>query len=62
MSKALYGFVGGPDPRLLAEIVALRARVRELESEVAMLRSGAAGELRDDAIDLDLFVQDPALV
>lgn len=62
MSKALYGFVGGPDPRLLAEVVALRARVRELEAEVALLRSSHAGEPRDEALDLDLLVADPALV
>lgn len=39
MAKALYGFSGGPDPRVLAELASLRARVRELEAEVTTLRA-----------------------
>ena len=39
MAKALYGFSGGPDPRVLAELASLRSRVRELETEVATLRA-----------------------
>jgi hypothetical protein len=39
MAKALYGFSGGPDPRVVAELASLRSRVRELETEVAALRA-----------------------
>ena len=39
MAKALYGFSGGPDPRVLAELASLRGRVRELEAEVSALRA-----------------------
>ncbi|MGB8020653.1 MAG: hypothetical protein WCF04_05450 [Candidatus Nanopelagicales bacterium] len=63
MGKALYGFQGGPDPRLLAELAMLRARVRTLEAQVALLRAAgqeppAAGEL---GLEL-LTSSDPALV
>ena len=30
MGKAIYGAVGGPDPRVLAELATLRARVNAL--------------------------------
>lgn len=39
MAKALYGFSGGPDPRVLAELASLRSRVRDLEAEVSALRA-----------------------
>ena len=39
MSKALFGHLGGPDPRLLAEVGRLRARVAELEAENESLRA-----------------------
>lgn len=38
MAKALLGHLGGPDPRLLAEVRRLRERSLELESEVLRLR------------------------
>ena len=38
MAKALLGHVGGPDPRLLAEVAMLRRRVRDLENELLRLR------------------------
>ena len=38
MAKAIYGHVG-TDARLLAELTRLRARVRELEAEVAGLQA-----------------------
>ncbi len=58
MSKALYVYRGCPDPRLAAELAALRSRVRELEAEVAVLR-GAGDEAQ---ADLEMLVPDPALV
>jgi hypothetical protein len=38
MAKALYGHLAA-DPAMLAEIRHLRARVRELESELTLLRA-----------------------
>jgi hypothetical protein len=38
MAKALLGAVGGPDPRLIAEVRRLRERQRQLEDEVVRLR------------------------
>ena len=46
MGKAIYGVLGGPDPRTAAELATLRARVRELEAELAELRRGRARGLR----------------
>ena len=61
MAKALYGFHGGPDPRVQAELVTLRARVRELEAELAALRTGPVD--LDPQLDLDLLTApDAALV
>ncbi|WP_369217785.1 hypothetical protein [Streptomyces flavofungini] len=34
MAKALLGYVGGSDPRLLAEMRRLQQRVQDLESEL----------------------------
>lgn len=61
MAKALYGFHGGADPRLAAELATLRARVRALEAEVAALRAEVT--LADSDLDLALLAdQDAALV
>ena len=63
MAKALYGFHGGRDPRLEAELAVLRARVRQLEAEVAELRSSADVALAHDDLDLALLAApDAALV
>jgi hypothetical protein len=37
MAKAILGHVGGPDPRLMAEVARLRRRVGELETEITRL-------------------------
>jgi uncharacterized small protein (DUF1192 family) len=37
MAKAILGHVGGPDPRLLAEVARLRRRVGELQAEISRL-------------------------
>ena len=37
MGKAIYGVHAGPDPRTAAELATLRARVRQLEAELAEL-------------------------
>jgi len=38
MSKALFGHVGGPDPRMISEMRRLQQRVRDLEAELARLQ------------------------
>ncbi|HEX6887645.1 MAG TPA: hypothetical protein VF143_06025 [Candidatus Nanopelagicales bacterium] len=63
MAKALYGFHGGLDPRTEAELATLRAKVRELEAEVAALRAREQVRLADEDLDLALLTtQDAALV
>ncbi|MEU1595274.1 hypothetical protein ACWEQ2_21395 [Streptomyces sp. NPDC004096] len=39
MAKALLGYVGGSDPRLLAEMRRLQQRVQELESELGRIQA-----------------------
>lgn len=51
MGKAIYGHVG-TDARLVAELTRLRARVRELEAEVAGLQALLAHDA--DLLDGDL--------
>lgn len=47
MAKAIMGHVGGPDPRLLAEVARLRRRVRDLEDEVARLSTEVSADSRE---------------
>lgn len=39
MAKALLGHVGGPDPRIVAEMRRLQRRVRDLEAELVRLQT-----------------------
>ena len=39
MAKAILGHVGGPDPRLMAEVARLRRRVGELQAELTRLNA-----------------------
>lgn len=39
MAKALLGYVGGSDPRLLAEMRRLQQRVQDLESELVRIQT-----------------------
>jgi uncharacterized protein YlxW (UPF0749 family) len=38
MAKALFGHVGGPDPRMVSEMRRLQQRVRDLEAELERLQ------------------------
>ncbi len=65
MAKALLGHVGGPDPRMVAEMRRLQQRVRDLEAELVRLQAendALATEANDDDV-LSLGVKDrePAL-
>jgi len=48
MAKAILGYVGGPDPRLLDEMHRLQRRVHELENE--LVRVQAENESLSDAL------------
>jgi hypothetical protein len=39
MAKALLGYVGGPDPRLISEMRRLQQRVQDLESELVRIQA-----------------------
>jgi hypothetical protein len=63
MGKAIYGVLGGPDPRTAAELAHLRARVRQLEAELSELRRAEHADFTDHDLDLALLTsQDTALV
>ena len=66
MAKALFGHVGiGNDLRLAAEVRRLRARVAELEQELALTRATsdafASLTVEDDLRTLTLEGSEPAL-
>ncbi|GGU43392.1 MULTISPECIES: hypothetical protein [Streptomyces] len=69
MAKALLGYVGGSDPRLLAEMRRLQQRVQDLESELVRIQSendalnaaAAHSESLLDGIDIDVPKAEPAL-
>ena len=62
MSKALFGHVGGPDPRMVSEMRRLQQRVRDLEAELARLQD-ENDALASVAHDEDMLILDrePAL-
>ncbi|MEV2276308.1 hypothetical protein ACIBFB_15010 [Nocardiopsis sp. NPDC050513] len=39
MAKALFGHVGGSDPRMVQEMRRLQNRVRDLEAEISRLQA-----------------------
>jgi hypothetical protein len=61
MAKALFGHVGGPDPRMISEMRRLQQRVRDLEAELTRLQeqNDTLAEVSQD----DMLVRDrePAL-
>ena len=62
MAKALFGHVGGPDPRMLSEMRRLQQRVRDLEAELVRLQE-ENDALAVEAAHADMMVPDrePAL-
>jgi cell division protein FtsB len=62
MSKALFGHVGGSDPRVVSEMRRLQQRVRDLEAELVRLQE-ENDALAAVAHDEDMLVLDrePAL-
>ncbi|WP_340557568.1 MULTISPECIES: hypothetical protein [Streptomyces] len=68
MAKALLGYVGGSDPRVLAEMRRLQQRVQDLESELIRMQaendalSAAARDHGDSLLDsIDVSQGEPAL-
>lgn len=65
MAKALLGHVGGPDPRVVAEMRRLRQRVRDLEAELLRLQAAndaLSAAVRDDdtALAASASTREPA--
>ncbi|HJT79447.1 MAG TPA: hypothetical protein VJ739_19780 [Gemmataceae bacterium] len=62
MAKALFGHVGGPDPRMVSEMRRLQQRVRDLEAELVRLQE-ENDALAVEAAREDMLVPDrePAL-
>lgn len=63
MAKALFGHVGGPDPRMLNEMRRMQRRIDELEAELLRVRAendALAAELNRDEL-LTVSLQEPAL-
>lgn len=68
MAKALLGYVGGSDPRLLAEMRRLQQRVQDLESELVRIQAendalAAAASRDSDSLleSIDVPQAEPAL-
>ncbi len=58
MAKALLGYVGGPDHRLISEMRRLQQRVRDLETELVRVQAEndalyAAAEHRFDVAQVE---------
>ena len=64
MAKALLGHVGGPDPRMVAEMRRLQQRVRDLEAELVRLQTEndtLAAVADDEVLALSANDREPAL-
>jgi cell division protein FtsB len=63
MAKALFGHVGGPDPRMVSEMRRLQQRVRDLEAELVRLQEENDSLAAEAARSEDMLVLDrePAL-
>ncbi|MFB9837434.1 hypothetical protein [Actinoallomurus acaciae] len=64
MAKALLGHVGGPDPRMVAEMRRLQQRVRDLEAELVRLQTendALAAVADNEVMALSASDREPAL-
>jgi cell division protein FtsB len=64
MAKALFGHVGGPDPRMVSEMRRLQQRVRDLEAELMRLQDendALAAEAARSEEDMLVMDREPAL-
>jgi hypothetical protein len=63
MAKALLGHVGGPDPRMVAEMRRLQRRVRDLEAELVRLQAenDTLATSQDDLVTLSTPDRQPVL-
>ncbi|GAA4370500.1 MULTISPECIES: hypothetical protein [Actinomadura] len=64
MAKALLGHVGGPDPRMVAEMRRLQQRVRDLEAELVRLQAendALATATDDEVMSLPVKDREPVL-
>ncbi|MFI9719538.1 hypothetical protein ACIHFE_07760 [Streptomyces sp. NPDC052396] len=67
MAKALLGYVGGSDPRVLSEMRRLQQRVQDLESELIRMQAEndaltAAAHRGDSLLEgIDVSQAEPAL-
>ena len=61
MAKALFGHVGGPDPRMVSEMRRLQQRVRDLEVELSRLQEENDLLAAEVGHDLLIPVREPAL-
>ncbi|KAA6213742.1 MULTISPECIES: hypothetical protein [Streptomyces] len=67
MAKALLGYVGGSDPRVLSEMRRLQQRVQDLESELIRMQAEndmlSAAARHDDSMleSIDVPQAEPAL-
>jgi hypothetical protein len=64
MAKALLGHVGGPDPRMVAEMRRLQQRVRDLEAELVRLQTEndtLAAVADNEVLALSASDREPAL-
>ena len=63
MAKALFGHVGGPDPRMVNELRRMQRRIDELEAELLRARNendALAAELHRSEL-LTVALAEPAL-
>ncbi|HKB31503.1 MAG TPA: hypothetical protein VKD26_11780 [Streptosporangiaceae bacterium] len=61
MAKAILGHVGGPDPRMVAEMRRLQQRVRDLEAELVRLQEENDALAAETDNDLLVPAREPML-
>jgi hypothetical protein len=61
MAKAILGHVGGPDPRMVAEVRRLQQRVRDLETALVSLQEENDALAAEVGHDLLIPVREPVL-